>query len=390
MSTTATGQQDQARVANTPPAAGIVDADVHNTLASDDLLLPYLPSRWARYVEMFGLRQPDSIGYFATRPRRFAARTDSWPPGGGVPGGDLPLMREQLLDRFGVAAAILNPINQTTVGAQPAAFSAALSQALNEWTLKEWIERDRRLFGAICVPCEDAQLAAAEVRRLGGHSRFVQVLLNVRTREPLGNRRYWPLYEAAVEQGLPIAIHVGGHGGNTITGAGWPSFYFEDHAGYPQAFQSQLISLVFEGVFERYKGLKIVLQEGGFAWLPWLMWRMDSAWQRLGEEVPHLRRAPSEVVREHFWFTTQPIEEPERPRFFTQIWEDLAMPEKALFASDYPHWDFDAPDQALPSALDAHTRRALLGGNARALYPKLASALSEPDVGSTQRKETRA
>lgn len=366
----------------------LIDSDVHNTLASNDLLLPYLSQRWARQVELFGLRQPDSIGYFATRPRRFAARTDAWPKD-GVPGGDLELMREQLLDRWDLTAAILNPINQTTVGAQPAQFSAALSHALNDWTLGEWIERDGRLYGAICVPCEDAQLAAEEVRRLGGHPRFVQVLVNVRTREPLGNRRYWPLYEAAVEQGLPVAVHVGGHGGNTITGSGWPSYYFEDHAGYPQAFQSQLISLVFEGVFERYRELKIVLQEGGFAWLPWLMWRMDSAWMRLREEVPHLRRPPSEVVREHFWFTTQPIEEPERPRHFSQLWDDLQMPAHALFASDYPHWDFDAPDQALPSVLDLETRQALLAGNAAALYPKLAAAISSQRDAASVAGEAR-
>jgi predicted TIM-barrel fold metal-dependent hydrolase len=352
----------------------IVDSDVHNTLATNDLLLPYLSERWAREVERFGLRRPDSIGFFATRPRRFAARTDAWPADGGVPGGDLALLREQLLDRYPIAAAILNPINQTTIGAQPARLSEALCRALNDFTMAEWIERDERLFGAICVPCEDAELAAAEARRLGPHPRMVQLLLNVRTREPLGNRRYWPLYEAAVEHGLPVAVHVGGHGGNLITGAGWPSYYFEDHAGYPQSFQSQMISLVFEGVFERFPDLKVVLQEGGFAWMTWLMWRMDSAWERFRDEVPHLERAPSEIVREHFWFTTQPIEEPEKPHQFAQLWDDLAMPTKALFASDYPHWDFDDPDQALPSSLDAETKRALLGGNARALYPRLANA----------------
>ena len=352
-------------------AAQIIDADVHNTLASDELLLPYLSRRWARQVQLFGLRHPDSIGYFATRPRRFAARTDAWPPSGGVPGGELAFMQEQLLNRYELAAAILNPINQTTVGAQAPQFSAALSRALNEWTLAEWLERDRRLFGAICVPCEDAALAASEVERLGSHPRYVQVLLNVRTREPLGSRRYWPLHEAAAEHGLPIAIHVGGHGGNTITGSGWPSYYFEDHAGYPQAFQAQLTSLVFEGVFERFPSLKVVLQEGGFAWLPALMWRMDSAADRLAEEVPHLQRKPSEIVREHLWFTTQPIEEPERPEFFAQVWDELAMGDHALFATDYPHWDFDAPDEALPRALDAQAREAIFAGNARALYPRL-------------------
>ncbi len=352
----------------------IVDSDVHNTLATNDLLLPYLDQRWGQEVERYGLRRPDSIGFFATRPRRFAARTDSWPEGGGVPGGDLELMREQLLDRYPVAAAILNPINQTTIGAQPAAFSAALCRALNDFTIAEWIERDERLYGAICVPCDDGDLAAAEAHRLGDDPRMVQVLLNVRTREPLGNRRYWPLYEAAVGHGLPVAVHVGGHGGNLITGAGWPSYYFEDHAGYPQSFQSQMISLVFEGVFERYPGLKIVLQEGGFAWMTWLMWRMDSVWSRLRDEVPHLERKPSEIVREHFWFTTQPIEEPEKPRQFGQFWEALDMKTQALFASDYPHWDFDDPERALPSAIDADTKEMVLGGNARALYPRLAGA----------------
>jgi uncharacterized protein len=352
---------------------GIVDADVHHMLASNEILSRYLPKRWAEYNERFGLRYPDSIGYFATRPRHFACRTDAWPPNGGVPGGDLDFMREQLLDAWPIEAVILNPINQTTCGAQFNEFAAALTRALNDWTADEWLDRDERLYASICVPCEDAALAVAEVERLAASPRFVQVLVNVRTREPLGNRKYWPLYEAAAGLGLPVAMHVGGHGGNTITGAGWPSFYFEDHAGYPQAFQSQVISLVAEGVFERFPGLKVVLQEGGFAWLPWLQWRLDMAFELLREEVAHLERRPSEVVREHFWFTTQPIEEPERPEYFLQLWEELGMDDRALFASDYPHWDFDAPDQAIPLSLGDELRQKIYADNARALYPALRS-----------------
>lgn len=70
MSTTATGKQDQPRLASAPQTAGMIDADVHNTLASDDLLLPYLPSRWARYVETFGLRRPDSMPVAASAQRQ--------------------------------------------------------------------------------------------------------------------------------------------------------------------------------------------------------------------------------------------------------------------------------------------------------------------------------
>ena len=359
------------RALRLPP---IVDADVHHMLDSDATLEPYLSRRWAGYSQQFGLRSPDSIGYFATRPRHFACRTDAWPPGGGVPGGDLGFMREQLLDAWPIEAAILNPINQTTCGAQFNEFAAALTRALNDWTLAEWLERDPRLFGSICVPCEDPALAVSELERLGDHPRFLQVLVNVRTREPLGNRKYWPLHEAAAARGLPLAIHVGGHGGNTITGAGWPTYYFEDHSGYPQAFQAQVTSLVVEGVFERFPGLKVVLQEGGFAWLPWLMWRLDMGFDLLRDEVAHLERRPSETIRDHFWFTTQPIEEPEKPEYFLQLWSDLDMADRALFATDYPHWDFDAPDRAVPGELPAATRRAIFADNARALYPGLALA----------------
>jgi predicted TIM-barrel fold metal-dependent hydrolase len=348
----------------------MVDCDVHHMLASNEVLSSYLPARWARYNDTYGLRYPDSIGYFATRPRHFACRSDAWPED-GVPGSDLAFMREQHLDRYEIDAAILNAINMTTCGTQFPEFAAALARALNDWTLDEWLEKDDRLYSSIGVPCEDAALAVEEVRRVGAHPRFLQVLLNVRSREPLGNRKYWPLYEACVEHDLPLAFHVGGHGGNTITGAGWPSYYFEDHAGYPQSFQAQVISLVVEGVFDRYPTLKVIMQEGGFAWLPALMWRLDTQFERLRDEASHLQRKPSDYVREHFWFTTQPIEEPERPGDFMRILEHLDMNDHALFASDYPHWDFDDPINVFPNELPDELKARWYSGNAYALYPKL-------------------
>ena len=44
------------------------------------------------------------------------------------------------------------------------------------------------------------------------------------------------------------------------------------------------------------------------------------------------------------------------------------MPDRLLFATDYPHWDFDAPDQALPVKLPPDQERAIMADNARALY----------------------
>ena len=355
----------------------IIDCDIHNYmgwtssgLTHGGVLSPYLSPRWRHYYETFGMRTPNTIQYFPTRPRKMAARSDAWPES-GPPGSDLPLMREQHLDLYGITYGILNPIDQILMGSQFPEYSAALTRALNDFTLAEWLEKDERLLGSICVAYENGDLAAEEIHRRADDPRFVQVLVNVRTREPLGSRRYWKIYEAAAEHDLPVAVHVGGAGGNAITGAGFPSYYFEDHNGYAQAYHTHVISLVCEGVFEKFPNLKWVMQEGGFAWIPWLSWRLDRAWHVLKDEVPQVKELPSEYVKRHFWYTTQPIEEPELPGQFGQLLDQLdamGVTDRLLFSSDYPHWDFDAPDRAMPREMSKEVKQRVLSANAAALY----------------------
>ena len=104
------------------------------------------------------------------------------------------------------------------------------------------------------------------------------------------------------------------------------------------------MSLVVEGVFAALPGAcRSCCVEGGIAWAGPLMWSMDAAWSAMRDDVPHLDRRPSELFREHFWFTTQPIEEPDDPEQLVQALESAGMTDRIMFATDYPHWDFDAP-----------------------------------------------
>jgi predicted TIM-barrel fold metal-dependent hydrolase len=343
----------------------VIDCDIHNAMPNDETLYKYLPERWRRYHQMIGTRGHYGGAYPRAVPN--AARRDAWPPSGLPPGADLAFLREQLLDTWDLEYGILNPLFGAG-GQVNLEFGAALARATNDWQIAEWLEPEPRLRGSLVVAYEDGDLAAEEIDRIGDHPGYVQVLLIARTQEPLGRRKYWKLYEAAVRHHLPIGIHFGGSGGGPITGAGWPSHYIEDHGGMPQAFWAQVTSLVCEGVFERFPELKIVLIEGGFAWLPPLMWRMDQHWRRMKEETPYLTRAPSEYVRNHFWLTTQPMEEPPKRQYFVQLLEQLDMNDRLMFATDYPHWDFDAPDRALPEGLSLELRRNILADNARKLY----------------------
>src|SRR5258708_13063479 len=99
---------------------------------------------------------------------------------------------------------------------------------------------------------------------------------------------------------------------------------------------------VMEGVGERFPKVKIVFIEGGFGWISSAMWRMDQHFERFRSEVPHLKRRPSEYVREHFWFTTQPIDEPDEPRHLRSLIEWVGGVRR-LFLSHYPHWAFYDP-----------------------------------------------
>ena len=347
----------------------IADGDIHPALSHPKALHRYLPARWRRHMDEYGLipRHQYQAGPAYPKGNPDASRRDAYPPGGGRPGSDLDFMRAQHLGPNNVELGILNPLAPTPGNAQNIELSHALAPAMNAWQLEEWLEPEPRLKGSIMPPYEDAKASVTEIERWAGNPRFAQILLLSRTMEPLGQRRYWPMFEAAEAYNLPIAVHAFGYGGHPVTSGGWPSYYIEEMSGHSQCCQALLASMVFEGVFDRFPKLKVVLVEAGFAWLPALAWRLDKLWQKIGHEVPHVKRPPSEAIREHVWLTTQPMEEPQRRRHLQDTWEWIGD-DRLIFATDYPHWDYDDPVEALPIRLQDAPRTKLFRENARAVW----------------------
>lgn len=357
----------------------VVDCDIHNAPPSEAALLKYMPAEWRERRSTGGrldaaveasretLGDRSYLGSEYPRPTPRSSRVDAWPPNGGPPASNVPFMREQLLDRFGIDYGVLTPM--LGAGEQlDVERGAALASAINDWQVAEWLEPEPRLRASINIAYEDGDLAAAEIHRLGDDARFVQVLMLIRTAEPMGRRKYWKIYEAAAEHGLPVGVHFGGWGRGPMTGVGFGSYYIEDTVGMAGAFQDQLTSLICEGVFERFPQLQVVLIEGGIAWMAPLMWRLDRAWRLLSAEAPHLTRLPSELIREHIWLTTQPMDEPPHDRDFMDLLAMMGMNERIMFSTDYPHWDFDAPDRALPPVVRGDLREAIMSGNAHRCY----------------------
>jgi uncharacterized protein len=345
-------------------AIRLVDCDVHTTI-TPATLHARLSGRWQRHLERFGPRVPSAIAVYP-RMRGGGSRLDARPPG-GFPGSDLGLLQEQLLDEYDVAYAILNPMQPQTFGMEAPAFAAALCRTFNDWTREEWLDRDPRLLGSICPPHEHPDLAVQEIERLAGDDRFAQVLLPTRMEHALGNARYRPILRAATEAGLPVAMHTGGL--ESYRGSGWPSYYLEMHALISTTMAQQFLSLICSGVFEEIPDLRIVAVETGIGWAAALCWAMDDTWRAFGETATTgLRRPPSEYLREHVWFTTQPIEEPDDPEHLAIAFDALGMTDRIMYSSDYPHWDFDAPGQTLPRSIGTDDRARIFAGNACRLY----------------------
>lgn len=87
--------------------------------------------------------------------------------------------------------------------------------------------------------------------------------------------------------------------------------------------------------------------------------------------MPYLKRLPSEYLLDHCYFSTQPIEEPDNHQQLLQMLAMMRAERTVVFASDYPHWDFDNPLMAF-NFFPADLKRRIFVENALELYgPRL-------------------
>jgi uncharacterized protein len=388
-------------------ASQVVDTDVHCAPASMDVLMPYLDDYWREYVTGAELRLSPTLGgaYPLGAPTSATPRARA---GGSFPPHTIEELAEQLLDdpgadpmsewseprsarsdgadgahgahgadgvdgadvaprRGGPHRAILNCLSSFDMS-RNAYFETAFTRAVNDWLRAEWLDRDERLRASMVVCTIDPEAAAAEIERLSGDDRFVQVLLPVRTDISYGNKYYHPVYAAAQRHGLVIGLHAWGRVAHAATPTGLTRSYLEDYLGNSQfAVQAQVVSMVCEGIFERFPELRVSLSECGFSWLPPLLWRLDKDWKGLWREVPWLKGKPSEYVYRHFRATTAPAQLPPGDGQLAELLDMLRPSDFLMFASDYPH-DHGDGGRRLLDALDDDGRQAVLCGNAARFY----------------------
>lgn len=342
-----------------------IDCDIHIKPNSLDQLTPYLDDFWTDYVNESAFVGPDANDYPANAP--LTTLPESLGKDADTVDAVLAEIRRSVLEQFDASQGILN-CNYWVQSVHHPDLAAALATAINQWQIDHWLENDERLRASLVVPSQLPEMAVAEIERFGDHPGFVQVILPVRSDAPYGNRRYWPLYEAAVRHDLAIGIHYGGAAGHPPTPAGWPSTFTEEYVDMAQLFQSQVMSLIVEGTFDQHPELRVALIESGVTWLPSLMWRMDKEWKGLRHNIPWVKQPPSDYMRQHIRLTTAPFDAPPNVEHLLQIIEQIESDDMLMYASDYPHHHAEKPLDLFVGEMPADLTEKISSQNAREFY----------------------
>jgi uncharacterized protein len=348
----------------------VVDCDVH-VHESPGELAPYCDMPWRKALENVA----DVEEYYLDIPgfspgmTWYEARFPS-----GHEGRRMVHTAEQMreeLDEIHVDIGVLFPDHLLKLAMiTQAEYAAALARAYNAWLLEKWCSQEKGLLGCIIACPQDPEDAAREIRRYAREPGMVGVYLPCAGLDPLwGHRRYDPLYEAAQEADLPVLLH-------SVTVV-HPVFPFNLHVfetefgrhicGHTFSIMANLVHMISAGVPVRYPDLRIACTEVGISWVPFLMNRMDKEYLERRREIPILEERPSHYMKK-FYYATQPVEEPENLHDLVTLMELYDGEDRTIFASDWPHHDFDHPSKVHQIPFSSEVRRKVFGENALRLF----------------------
>jgi predicted TIM-barrel fold metal-dependent hydrolase len=347
----------------------IVDADVH-VHESPSELAEYAAPPWDVALHEIAKIEERDLDLPGLSPR--AEFRIPWPGGSNRPQivETATAMRAEL-DALHVNEAVLFPDHLLLLAmVRDPAFAVALARAYNDWLADRWLRHEPTLRGAVVVPPHDPVAGAAEIRKHVGNPGYVCAYLPAAGLRTLyGNELYDPVYDAAQEAGLPLVIHSV----ETV----FPVFPFQleqfrstlavHTLAHPLAMVANLVSMIETGVPVRFPGARIAFMEAGTAWVPWIANRLDKEYIERRREVPILQERPSHYMRE-FFYGTQPIEEPETRTDIVKLFELFDGENTALFASDWPHHDFDHTQFVFGLPFSPDARRKIMGLNAARFF----------------------
>ncbi|WP_431284965.1 amidohydrolase family protein [Humitalea sp. 24SJ18S-53] len=271
------------------------------------------------------------------------------------------------IDALGLDYQVFFPSGLLFLGMHPVKeMEAELATAYNRWLVEHVLPHEPRMKAMLYLPFNSPEAAEATVKRFIGAKGVVGFLVTSTRYQAVHSNEYMRTYAMLEEAGIPIGFHAHHNWHNEYTKQ--LNRFISMHAlSFVLSNMVHLTNWVINGLPERFPRLKTIWIESGLAWVPFLMQRLDHEYLMRRSEAPLLKRLPSEYMREMF-YTSQPMEA-QNLKLLEGTFEAINAETQLLYASDWPHWDFDVPSAIhdLPFLTDTG-RRNILGLNAARLF----------------------
>jgi uncharacterized protein len=290
--------------------------------------------------------------------------------GEAVPGGRTHAqvtLVQRAMDSMGIDYMVVFPTPMLVLGMHPQVeMEVVIGNAFNKWLTEEILPQDPRIKAMLYLPFNDPVASVKAVETYANTPGVIGYSVTSTRFRAVNHDSYMPLYSAIQATGKPLAFHSGFHWGDQSMQQ--CNRFISMHAiSFVYYNLIHLTNWIINGLPERFPKLKVLWIESGLAWVPFLMQRLDSEYMMRSSEAPLLKRRPSEYIAD-MYFTSQPLER-SNLKLTEATFDAIKAETQLLFASDWPHWDFDLPSSitSLPF-LDEQAKRNILGMNAARLF----------------------
>jgi len=353
----------------------IVDADAHhneNEAWSD--IFKYIEDPVVRHRAFHGLRSGRGLGAISGSPptnqnvagrieqgsqRRHERATVDEPKEANI------ILRS--MDAIGIDYQVLFPTPLLQLGLhQDSDIEVGLSWAYSRWLTEEVLPHNDRIKTMVYLPFNNPEACVRVIEQFADKPGVVGFEVTSARFRPVHHNVYMRIYRMLEERDMPLAFHAIFNQSDRLF-ADMNKFISVHSLGFVLHNLVHIINMVVNGIPERFPNLKVVWIENGLAWLPFMMQRLDNEYMMRTSECPQLKKLPSEYMAD-FFYTTQPMETHYR-KALEVTFEMMHAESQLLFASDYPHWDFNLPNTIydLPF-ISEQAKRNILGENARKLF----------------------
>lgn len=268
------------------------------------------------------------------------------------PGGWDPAARIGEQDVDGVSVEILYPsVGMLLCNHPDVDYKKACFDAYNLWITEFQSHAPDRLIGLGQTALRSVEEGVEDFERihdLGLRGVMMPGFAGCHADGDYDDRRWDPLWEAAIQLDLPLSFHILTNNDN-LASPGYRGPKMNSFLGIIRGNQDIIGTLIFGGVFERHPELQVVCVEADAGWAPHWMYRADHAFKRHRNwlTADALSRLPSEYFRENVSLTFQ-------DDWVAFRMTDLLNHRRLMWANDHPHSDATWPESQ--AILAEHTR----------------------------------